>query len=52
MILAKLIQEVIHMSQDLSTLPCPQVPAALTEYSRDPLGFMTHCAREFGEMVP
>ncbi|KYC43120.1 hypothetical protein WA1_13550 [Scytonema hofmannii PCC 7110] len=40
------------MSQDLLTLPSPQVPAALEEYSQDPLGFMIRCAREFGEIVP
>ncbi len=40
------------MSQDLLTLPSPEVPAALADYSRDPLGFMTRCAREFGEIVP
>lgn len=40
------------MSQDLSMLSRPQTAADLAEYSRDPLGFMTHCAREFGEVVP
>ncbi len=40
------------MSQDLRTLARPQDSVALAEYSRDPLGFMTRCAREFGEIVP
>lgn len=40
------------MSQDLLTLPSPEVPTALADYSRDPLGFMTRCTREFGEIVP
>lgn len=40
------------MSRDLGTLPRPQTAADLAEYSRDPLGFMTRCAREFGEIVP
>lgn len=39
------------MSRDLLTLPCPPAAIALAEYSRDPLGFMTRCARE-GELVP
>ncbi|MBD3886062.1 cytochrome P450 [Phormidium tenue FACHB-886] len=39
-------------SQDLLTLLHPQVPNAFAEYSRDPLGFMTRCARELGEVVP
>jgi cytochrome P450 len=40
------------MSRDLLTLPRPQVSAAIAEYSRDPLRFLTRCAREFGEIVP
>lgn len=40
------------MSQNLATLPNPKPNQALTEYSQDPLGFMTRCAREFGEIVP
>jgi len=40
------------MSQELLTLPSPEVPTASADYSRDPLGFMTRCAREFGEIVP
>jgi cytochrome P450 len=40
------------MSQDLRTLSRPQTAADLAEYNRDPLGFMTRCAREFGEIVP
>jgi cytochrome P450 len=40
------------MSQDLCTLSRPEAVAASQEYSRDPLGFMTHCAHEFGEIVP
>ncbi|KAM3110365.1 cytochrome P450 [Phormidesmis sp. 146-33] len=40
------------MAQTLLTLPSPEVSAALMEYSRDPLSFMTRCAREFGEIVP
>lgn len=39
------------MIQDLLTLPSPRADA-LAEYSQDPLGFMTRCAREFGEIVP
>lgn len=39
------------MSQNLLTLPSPKTPT-LTEYSQDPLGFMTRCAQEFGEIVP
>lgn len=39
------------MSQDLRTLPSPETYSALEEYSQDPLGFMTRCAREFGEIV-
>jgi cytochrome P450 len=38
--------------QELRTFPRPQGPDAFTEYSRDPLGFMTRCARELGEVVP
>ncbi len=37
---------------NLLTLPSPDVSTALAEYSQDPLGFMTRCAREFGEIVP
>jgi cytochrome P450 len=40
------------MSQDLRTLSRPKTVTAFQEYSRDPLGFMTRCAREFGEIVP
>lgn len=40
------------MSQNLATLPSPEANHALAEYSRDPLGFMTRCAQEFGEIVP
>lgn len=40
------------MSQDLLTLPSPTTRSSLAEYSQDPLGFMTRCAREFGEIVP
>lgn len=40
------------MSQNLATLPSLKVNQALAEYSRDPLGFMTRCAHEFGEIVP
>lgn len=40
------------MSQDLLALPSPEVSSVLTEYNQDPLGFMTRCAREFGEIVP
>lgn len=40
------------MSKDLLTLPSPKVDSVLKEYSQDPLGFMTRCAREFGEIVP
>lgn len=40
------------MSRNLLTLPHPPLSDALAEYSRDPLGFITRCAREFGEIVP
>ncbi|MUG95619.1 cytochrome P450 [Scytonema sp. UIC 10036] len=40
------------MSQDLLTLSSPAANRVLAEYSEDPLGFMTRCAREFGEIVP
>jgi cytochrome P450 len=40
------------MSQNLATLPSPEVNQALAEYSQDPLGFMSRCAQEFGEIVP
>jgi cytochrome P450 len=40
------------MSRPLSTLPSPQPRQALKDYSQDPLGFMTRCAREFQEIVP
>ncbi len=40
------------MSQDLQTLPRPQITTAIAEYSHDPLSFLTRCAREFGEIVP
>jgi cytochrome P450 len=40
------------MSRDLLTLPSPEPRSALKEYSQDPLGFMTRCAREFEEIVP
>lgn len=40
------------MNRDLLTLPRPETHSALEEYSQDPLGFMTRCAREFGEIVP
>jgi cytochrome P450 len=52
MILVVITEERNPMSQDLRTLPRPQTAADLAEYSRDPLGFMTRCAREFGEIVP
>jgi cytochrome P450 len=37
---------------NLLTLPSPDVSTALAEYSQDPLGFVTRCARKFGEIVP
>ena len=40
------------MSQDLLTLPRPDIGAALEQYSHDRLGFMIRCAREYGEIVP
>jgi hypothetical protein len=40
------------MSQELMRLPQLETPAAIAEYSRDPLGFMTRCADEYGEIVP
>lgn len=40
------------MSQHISTLPSLKANQSLAEYSQDPLGFMTRCAREFGEIVP
>jgi cytochrome P450 len=40
------------MNKDLLLLPSPDVTTALENYSRDPLGFMTYCARNFGEIVP
>ncbi len=40
------------MTRDLMTLPHPNAYTALTQYSRDPLGFMTRCGREFEEIVP
>jgi cytochrome P450 len=40
------------MSRDLLALPSPDVSTALEHYSRDPLGFMTDCARKFGDIVP
>ena len=40
------------MSLDLLTLPSPNASSALAEFSQDPLGFMTRCAREFGEIIP
>lgn len=40
------------MNQELSVLSRPQTATELAEYDRDPLGFMTRCAREFGEIVP
>ncbi|MGF1480423.1 MAG: cytochrome P450 [Cyanophyceae cyanobacterium] len=40
------------MSQNLLALPSPKASSALAEYSQDPLGFMTRCAREFGEIIP
>ncbi|MBW4551197.1 MAG: hypothetical protein KME35_08825 [Aphanocapsa sp. GSE-SYN-MK-11-07L] len=33
------------MSQVLLTLPHPQMPAAIAEYSRNRLSFLTRCAR-------
>ncbi|MBD2778392.1 cytochrome P450 [Iningainema tapete] len=43
------------MSQDLFTLPRPSVDPTvgnLAEYNQDPLGFLTRCAIEYGEIVP
>lgn len=34
------------------TLPCPNAYTVMTQYSRDPLDFMTRCGREFEEIVP
>lgn len=39
------------MSQDLLALPSPNI-SSVAEYTQDPLGFMTRCAREFGEIIP
>ncbi|MDX2214817.1 MAG: cytochrome P450 [Oculatellaceae cyanobacterium bins.114] len=43
------------MAQDVLDLPGPQgntIAGSLLELGRDPLGFLTHCAREFGDIVP
>jgi cytochrome P450 len=40
------------MSQDLLTLTSPETHSALEQYNQDSLGFLTRCAREFGEVVP
>ncbi|KAF3889282.1 MULTISPECIES: hypothetical protein [Nostocales] len=39
------------MSQDLPTLSGAEENRVLAEYSQDPLGFITRCARQFGEIV-
>jgi cytochrome P450 len=40
------------MSRDLLSLPSPEMSTSLEHYSQDPLGFMTHCVRKFGDIVP
>lgn len=40
------------MSLNLQTLPRPSDRSAIADYSHDRLGFMTRCAREFGDIVP
>jgi cytochrome P450 len=39
------------MVQSLMNLPAPNVDQGLSEYRRDPLGFMTRCAEQFSEIV-
>lgn len=43
------------MVQDIFELPGPEGKALvgnLLDLSQDPLGFLTHCAREYGDIVP
>jgi cytochrome P450 len=43
------------MEQDIFELPGPEGKALvgnLLDLSQDPLGFLTHCAREYGDIVP
>ncbi|MCM1983747.1 cytochrome P450 [Lyngbya confervoides] len=43
------------MVQDVLDLPGPQgntIAGSLLDLGRDPLGFLTQCAREFGDMIP
>jgi cytochrome P450 len=44
--------ENLIMSKNIMTLPRPNAYTALIQYSRDQLGFMTRCGREYGEIVP
>lgn len=38
--------------QSILSLSGPDTATAIKEYAQDPLGFMRHCAREYGEIVP
>lgn len=43
------------MGKDLQQLPSPRGSLLFgntVDFARDPLGFLTHCARDYGEMVP
>ncbi|MBE9102701.1 cytochrome P450 [Vacuolonema iberomarrocanum] len=38
--------------QSVLNLPGPDAVTAVAAYTQDPLGFLTRCAREYGELVP
>ncbi len=43
------------MTQDVFELPGPEgnsIVGSLLDFGRDPLGFLTKCAREYGDIVP
>lgn len=43
------------MAQDIFELPGPEsnsIVGSLVDLGNDPLGFLTRCAREYGDIVP
>ena len=43
------------MAQDIFELPGPEgkyIVGSLVDLGSDPLGFLTQCAREYGDIVP
>lgn len=49
---AEEIMGIQNLSKHLAALPGPGADRVLAEYIQNPLGFLTRCARDFGEIVP